>query len=90
MTRPDECRGLVARVIYELSFRGAASEALQAAFERFEIIPKRGFTVVRGSFADQAELHALLDRIQGLRLELLDVTLVAEPEPSDIEDWESP
>ncbi len=80
----------MAQVIYELSFKGSASAAVQAAFDDLEVIPGAGVTVVRGTFRDQAALHGALARIHDLGLELLDVHLVAEAEERDVPQWDAP
>jgi hypothetical protein len=69
----------MAELIYELSFKGAASDTLVAAFEGCHVATNRGVTVVRSQVADQAALQGLIARINALGLELLDVHLVAEP-----------
>jgi hypothetical protein len=69
----------MAELIYELSFKGAASETLAAAFEGCHVSTDRGVTVVRSQVPDQAALQGLIARISGLGLELLEVRLVAEP-----------
>lgn len=69
----------MAELIYELSFKGAASETLAAAFEGCDVTTDRGVTVVRSEVSDQAALQGLIARINALGLELLDVHLVAEP-----------
>ncbi|HZA86742.1 MAG TPA: hypothetical protein VE466_07675 [Acidimicrobiales bacterium] len=69
----------MAELIYELSFKGAASETLAAAFEGCDVATHRGVTVVRSEVSDQAALQGLIARINALGLELLDVHLVAEP-----------
>jgi hypothetical protein len=69
----------MAELIYELSFKGAASETLAAAFEGCHVASDRGVTVVRSQVPDQAALQGLIARINALGLELLDVHLVAEP-----------
>jgi hypothetical protein len=69
----------MAELIYELSFKGAATETLAAAFEGCHVATDRGVTVVRSQVPDQAALQGLIARINALGLELLDVHLVAEP-----------
>jgi hypothetical protein len=77
----------MAHVIYELSFKGTASDAICALFDDYEVVRARGVTTVRGSFPDQAALHGALGRIQELGLELLDVHLVAEANEQDVAEW---
>ena len=69
----------MAEMTYELSFKGAASETLAAAFEGCHVATDRRVTVVRSQVPDQAALQGLIARINALGLELLDVHLVAEP-----------
>lgn len=73
----------MAQVVYELSFKGAASEAVRALFDDYEVTVGPGVTILRGTFADQAALHGAIDRIRALGLELLDVRLVAETTGND-------
>jgi hypothetical protein len=78
----------MAHVIYELSFKGRASDVVRALFDDFEVATAHGITTVRGQFADQAALHGALARIQGLGLELLEVRLVAEADEHDVPTWD--
>jgi hypothetical protein len=73
----------MAELVYELSFKGAASETLVGAFEGYDVTTRRGITVVRCKLPDQAALQGLLARIHGLGLELLDVGLIAESDGDD-------
>lgn len=67
---------------YEIRVKGRLSEALQAAFEEFEITTEPVETVLYGQVLDQAALHGLLDRIQALGLELVEVRRLAVGEGS--------
>lgn len=73
----------MAQVVYELAFKGAASDAVRALFDDYEVTVGPGVTVVRGTFADRAALHGAIGRIHDLGLELLDVRLVAEATGND-------
>jgi hypothetical protein len=73
----------MAKVVYELAFKGAASDAVCALFDDYEVDIGHGITIVRGAFPDQAALHGAIARINDLRLELLDVRLVAVPGGND-------
>jgi hypothetical protein len=77
----------VARVVYELSFKGSASDSIRSVFADFEVVPGHGCTTLRGALVDQAALHGAIARIQDLGLELLDVRLVAEANESDRAVW---
>jgi hypothetical protein len=69
----------MAELTYELSFKGAASDTLAAAFEDCDVTTERGVTIVRRSVPDQAALQGLIARINALGLELLDVHPVTDP-----------
>lgn len=73
----------MAQLVYELSFKGAASDTLVAAFEGCGVTTTHGITVVRSEVPDQAALQGLINRIHALGLELLDLRLVAEPGADD-------
>jgi hypothetical protein len=75
----------MAELVYELSFKGAASDSLAGAFEGCDVTTARGITIVRSAVPDQAALQGLIARINALGLELLDVHLVADP--SDGNHW---
>jgi hypothetical protein len=78
----------MAELVYELSFKGAASDTLARAFEGCEVTTQRGITIVRSGVADQAALQGLIERVNALGLELLDVQLVAEPR-NGTDSWAS-
>jgi hypothetical protein len=65
----------MAALTYEVSFKGAASATLRAAFVDYELSVGTGVTLVRCS---RDALRGLLARIEELGLELLDVRLVAD------------
>jgi hypothetical protein len=48
-------------------------------FDDCEVTVGRGTTTLRADLPDQGALHGLLQRIAGLRLELIDVHAVAPP-----------
>ena len=73
----------MAQLVYELSFKGAASETLVGAFENCLVTSRNGTTVVRSEVADQAALHGLLARVHALGLEILELRLIAEPGVDD-------
>jgi hypothetical protein len=68
----------MAELVYELSFKGAASDTLAGAFEGCEITTSHGVTILRRAVPDQAALQELLARVNDLGLELLEVRLVAD------------
>jgi hypothetical protein len=58
---------------YEITFVGEAVPAIVDAFEEFDVVVGAGNTTLRGASLDQAALHAAIDRLQSLGLELLEV-----------------
>ena len=74
---------MMAQLVYELSFKGAASDMLAGAFEGCQLASAHGITVVRAELPDQTALQGLLNRVHALGLELLDLHLVAEPRAAD-------
>lgn len=69
----------MAEQVYELSFKGAASDTLAGAFEDCDLTVDRGVTIVRAAVPDQAGLQGLIVRVHALGLELLDVHAVTDP-----------
>jgi hypothetical protein len=65
----------MADLIYEVSFKGAASGTLRAAFADFDLSVGTGVTLIRCS---HGALRALINQIDELGLQLLDVRLVAD------------
>jgi hypothetical protein len=66
----------MADLVYEVSFKGAASNELRAAFDDCELEAGPGTTMLR---VGHDSLQDVLGRIQSFGLELLDVRLVAGP-----------
>jgi hypothetical protein len=64
---------------YEIIFRGQAGTTLRAEFDDCEVTIGPGTTTLRAELPDQAALSGLLQRITGLRLELIHMHLVAPP-----------
>lgn len=79
-------RATMAERIYEVSFKGAASDALAGAFEDCDLTVDRGVTIVRRAVPDQAVLQGLIARIHALGLELLGVRPVGDPTSADDAD----
>jgi hypothetical protein len=55
---------------YAVTFQGAASTTLRAAFDDYELEAANGATVVR---CRDDQLHSVLHRLQDLGLELVEV-----------------
>ena len=64
---------------YEITFAGQAGAVLRAEFDDCEISVGPGTTTLRAELPDQGALQGLLQRIAGLRLELIDLHMVAPP-----------
>ena len=58
---------------YEIVVKDRLSERFQGAFPGVELEPAKGRTVLRGDFADQAQLHGLLDRLRDFGIELVSI-----------------
>ncbi|GAA2300401.1 hypothetical protein OKJ48_06130 [Streptomyces kunmingensis] len=58
---------------FEIRVRGKIGEAFRSAFGELTVVLRPSETVLLGSGLDQAALYGILDRIQGLGLELLEV-----------------
>ena len=70
----------MAELTYEVTFLGAASDVLRAAFDDCGIESAEGRTTVR---CGQDALPAVLSRIQDLGLQLVDVASSQEPTSTD-------
>lgn len=64
---------------YEITFVGQAGAALRAEFDDCEVSVGSGTTTLRAEVPDQAALWGLVERISGLRLDVIDMHLVAPP-----------
>ena len=64
---------------YEITFTGQAGARLRAEFDDCEVSVGPGTTTLRAELPDQGALQGLLLRITGLRLELVDLHMVAPP-----------
>ena len=67
---------------YEITFLGQAGSTLSAEFDDCEISIGPGTTTLRADLPDQGALSGLMERISGLGLKVIDVSLVALP-PAD-------
>jgi hypothetical protein len=61
---------------YEIRVKGRIGKSVLSRFEGFEAEVEPAETILRGSITDQAALHGVLDRIQGLGLELMEIRRV--------------
>ena len=68
---------------YEITFLGQAGSTLSAEFDDCEITVGPGTTTLRADLPDQGALSGLIERISGLGLNVIDVSLVALPPGGD-------
>jgi hypothetical protein len=59
--------------VYRIVVRSELGDSYAVAFEGMEMETKDGGTVLTGEIIDQPHLHGILERINGLGLELLSV-----------------
>lgn len=64
---------------YEITFLGQAGTTLRAEFDDCEVTIGPGTTTLRAELPDQGALSGLMERISGLGLRVIDVSLVAPP-----------
>jgi hypothetical protein len=62
---------------YEITFLGQAGSALCAEFADCEVTVGPGTTTLSAELPDQGALAGLMQRISGLGLEVIDVSLLA-------------
>jgi hypothetical protein len=60
---------------YEITFLGRANTTLRAEFDDCEITLGPGTTTLRAELSDRGALSGLIERINGLGLDVIDVTL---------------
>jgi hypothetical protein len=63
-------------VRYRVVVRGRLGEHLAGVFDQLDVDPKPGQTSLTGNFADQAQLHGLLNQLGNLGIHLISVNLV--------------
>jgi hypothetical protein len=61
---------------YEITFTGQAGAAVRAEFDDCEVTLGPDTTTLRADLPDQAALTGLIQRITGLRLEVIHMRLV--------------
>jgi hypothetical protein len=64
---------------YEITFLGQAGTTLRAEFDDCEVTVGPDSTTLRAELPDQGALTGLMERITGLGLDVIDVSLVAPP-----------
>jgi hypothetical protein len=81
--------------VYRIVVRSELSNVYAVAFEGMDMEARDGYTVLTGTIIDQPQLYGILERINGLGLELLSVEALSddanpsarenrEPEDSDL------
>ncbi len=61
---------------YRIVVNGRLSEAFASVFDNLAVEPLPGRTALVGYFADQSELHGVLDRLRALGIELVSLNAV--------------
>jgi hypothetical protein len=77
--------------VYRIIVRSELGDTYAVAFEGMQMDTKSGNTVLTGKIIDQPHLYGILDRINGLGLELLSVQALPEdahPSAEGIQDPE--
>ena len=64
---------------YEITFMGQAGATLRAEFDDCVVTVGTDRTTLRAELPDQGALTGLMQRITGLGLDVIDVSLVAPP-----------
>jgi hypothetical protein len=65
-------------MIYRIVVRSELSDRYASAFEGMEMETEDGRTILTGEVKDQPHLFGILDRINGLGMELLSVQALSE------------
>jgi hypothetical protein len=80
--------GRATRRVYRIVVRSELSERYALAFEGMKMETKDGQTILTGEIIDQPQLFGILDRINGLGLQLLSVQALPEDAHSNAEGEE--
>jgi hypothetical protein len=75
---------------YRIVMRSELTERYAVAFEGMEMETKNGVTVLTGKIIDQPHLYGILERINGLGLELLSVEALPKYADASIEEKPEP
>ncbi len=76
--------------VYRIVVRSELSNRYALAFEGMEMETKDGDTVITGEVIDQPHLYGILDRINGLGLQLLSVQALPEDSNTGVERTREP
>ncbi len=66
-------QGATQPIRYRVVVRGRLGRTFAEAFEHLELDSSGGESSLTGTFADQAQLHGLLDRVRDLGIDLVSV-----------------
>jgi hypothetical protein len=80
-------------MVYRIAVRSELGSSYTAAFEGMEMQTRDGDTILTGEVIDQPHLYGILDRINGLGLQLLSVQALpedADPSPGGKREPEEP
>ena len=75
--------------IYRIAVRSELGDKYAVAFEGMQMEAKGAYTVLTGKIIDQPHLFGILNRINGLGLELLSVQAMPDARPSTERDRDS-
>ena len=64
--------------VYRIVARSELSDRYASAFESMEMETKNGQTILTGEIIDQPHLFGILDRLNGLGMDLLSVQILSE------------
>jgi hypothetical protein len=64
--------------VYRIVVRSELSNVYAVAFEGMEMEARDGYTLLTGTIIDQPQLYGILERINGLGLELLSVEALSD------------
>jgi hypothetical protein len=78
-----ESVAIVRSYTYKITFTGQAGSVLQAEFDDCQVTIGPGTTTLQAELLDQGALTGLIDRVTGLGLKVIDVSLVAPPPSND-------
>ena len=76
--------------VYRIVMRKELSDRYAVAFEGMEMETRDGVTILTGKIIDQPHLFGILDRINGLGLELLSVQALPNDIHPDAEENRKP
>ena len=66
-------------VRYEIRVTGTVPSAVLEEIDDVHVFEQPAESILRGAVEDQAALHRMIDRIQGLGLELIEVRRISAP-----------